>query len=44
LAEANQVRELDLPELAEGEGKQLISEIEAYLQAQKNILDSKANN
>lgn len=44
LAEVNQVSELDLPELAEGEGKQLISEIEAYLQAQKNILDSKANN
>lgn len=41
LAEANHVTELDLPELADGEGQQLISEIEEYLKAQKAILDSK---
>jgi hypothetical protein len=44
LAEANHVEHPQLPQLESGEGDGLIDEIEQYLQAQKNILDSKGNN
>ena len=41
LAEANRIDAPELPVLTNGEGEQLISEIEEYLKAQKAILDSK---